>query len=138
MPARDGPASGRLETPASPPPGTLFYLLRLRLKAPSKPRALSGARGRRPLTVVDLLAINLKGCPAALPTDWACLAQPSTFRDFLIGPGAKVAGADLTLADMSGQTLSAVDWTGTVCPDGVTAAPTCCDHLIGKVAAACN
>jgi hypothetical protein len=43
---------------------------------------------------------------------------------------ASFASADLTGVLFAGSELIAVDWTGTVCPDGATAAPSCCNHLL--------
>ena len=55
--------------------------------------------------VDGLRAVNLTGCPAALPPEWACLETPYE-GIILAGPGANLSDTNLAEADMMGINMT--------------------------------
>ncbi len=63
--------------------------------------------------VQDLRAFDLAGmCPAELPTDWQCIAQPVQGGRALVGPGADLRDANLREADLGTAELAGANLRG--------------------------
>ena len=57
-------------------------------------------------------AIDLVGCPSALPADWQCIDINTNSGYVLVGPTADLSNTDLSGADLSGADLSGANLSG--------------------------
>jgi len=70
-------------------------------------------------------AIELLNCPLSLPDEWACLNQN------LVGPTAKLYGANLSNLDLSGMNLSLTSSSNIIyCPDLLPSEWVCADNYL--------